>query len=170
MSQAFSYQTTYILDKAYYVECYDDSVTNDDSLRPYTKASVLIAFALVIMIATEVSAYMSYFVFGLGIVEALGVFYRKPWWVTRQLLSKAANNEVDLLINEDAIVSKSAFVDLTFLWTEISMLTKSSKGWLFTYHGVKHYLSDRSLDESAQAFLLFKQAQLPAEVTENNGE
>lgn len=157
MSQAFSYQTTYTLDKAYYVECYDDSVTVDHSFRPYMKAAVLIGFGLLLMVATDISAYMAYFVFGLGIVEALGVFYQKPWWIARQLLSKAANNEVNLLIDEQSITTKSAFVDLTIPWQEVSELQKSAKGWLFVYKGSKNYLSDRSLDASAQHFLRTQQ-------------
>ena len=37
--------------------------------------------------------------FAIGIVEALGVYYRKPWWVARQMLGKASKSEVTLTID-----------------------------------------------------------------------
>lgn len=150
---SFSFENTFVLDKSHFVECYSETAVQDDSFRPYTKAAVLVVFALLIMMTTEISAYVSYFVFGLGIVEALGVYYRKPWWVYRQLLSKAAGNEVTLVINEQGIETQSAFVQLTFAWQEITSLEKSNLGWVFFCRGTKHYLSDRSLNDAAQAFL-----------------
>lgn len=158
MTTPFQFQTTYILNKSHFNECFEETAVQDDSFRPYTKAAVLIIFALVLMIATTISTYMSYFVFGLGIVEALGVYYRKPWWIYRQLLSKAADNEVCLSIDEAGIKTHSAFVELTFAWPDISELGKSQLGWLFHCHGARHYISDRCLTDVAQLFLASKLA------------
>jgi YcxB-like protein len=158
MNTPFHYQNTYILDKSHFTECYSETAVRDDSFRPYTKAAILLGFALVVMMATEISAYVSYFVFGLGIVEALGVYYRKPWWIYRQLLSKAANNEVTMTIEDNGITIKSAFVSLSFPWQDIEQLQKSALGWLFVHNNVKHYISDRCLSEEAQQFIQDKKA------------
>ncbi|WP_286263085.1 YcxB family protein [Thalassotalea atypica] len=158
MTDSFHFENTFHLDKSHFSECYSETAVQDDSFRPYTKSAVLIVFSLTIMIATEISAYMSYFVFGLGIIEALGVYYRKPWWIYRQLLSKAANNEVTLIIDEQGISTQSSFVNLTFAWRDIQSLSKSALGWVFICQGTQHYISDRSLNEQAQQFLVGQQS------------
>lgn len=160
MNTPFHYQNTYILDKSHFTECYSETAVQDQSFRPYTKAAILVVFALVLMMATNISAYISYFVFGLGVVDALGVYYRKPWWIYRQQLSKAANNEVTMVIDNEGINIKSAFVNSSFPWKEIEQLQKSNLGWLFVYKNVKHYVSDRSLSEQAQQFIHDKQAEM----------
>ncbi len=162
MNTPFYFQQTYQLDRSHFTECYSETAVVDNTFRPYTKAFVLVMFAIVIMITTDISAYVSYFVFGLGIVEALGVYYRKPWWIYRQLLSKAANNDVTLTIDHQGIKTESAFVNLSFPWQDIDALNKSALGWLFTHKNINHYISDRILSDEAQQFLTEQQALISA--------
>jgi len=156
MSENFSYSTKFVLDKAYYTECFEQSVTIDNSWRAYAKAIFFSAFGGVLVIFTEVNPYAAWFVFTLGIVEALSVYYQKPWWVTRQMFSKAAKSEVELTINEQGVSSHSFYIDDAILWSDVAQLSKTELGWLIQHNKGKNYLSDRFLSQAATDFLQAK--------------
>lgn len=161
MPIAFSFTTTYRLDKTHFNECYDASVTVDRSLRRYVKALILSSGGLLLLYFTEVGPYVAWFILGIGIIEALSVYYRKPWWVARQMLSKAAGLEVTLTLNEQSIDSESSYLESSILWTEVSVLEKTSQGWLVQHNAGKNYIASSCLSEQAEDFLAEKSRQLP---------
>lgn len=162
MPITFSFTSTYLLDKSHFSECYDASVTVDRSLRRYVKALVLSAGGLLLLNFTELEPYAASFILVIGIVEALSVYYRKPWWVARQMLGKTAGIEVTLILNEQSIHSKSSYLESSILWTEVSVLEKTSQGWLVQHNAGKNYIASSCLSEQAEDFLAEKSRQLPA--------
>lgn len=153
MSNDFHYSTTYLLDKSHFSETYDESVTVDETFRPYIKAVVVALVGLVLLYITEFSPYFCWFLIALGGVEALSVRFAKGFWLARQMMSKAANNKLTLTIDEQGVSSKSIHVDSQIKWADITQVEATRQGWLLHLAGGKTYLSNRCLSEEAIAFL-----------------
>lgn len=160
MNSEFSYSTSYILDKSHYSETFDESVTIDTSYRPYVKAIVVALVGLVLIYASDMSPYFCWFLIGLGGVEALSVRFQKSWWLARQIISKAANNEMTLTINTDGVFAKSLYVDGKILWADIKRIEATKQGWLLHFAKGKTYISNRTLSVEAIGFLEGKAAQI----------
>ncbi len=156
MTENFSYTTTFVLDKAYYNLCYQQSVVIDHSWRAYAKAMFFTVFGAVLVLFTPINSYVAWFVFALGLVEALSVRYQQPWWVARQLLSKAANNDVTLTIDTKGIHSHSFYIDDLITWSDINLLAQDQHGWLVQHSKGKNYLPQRLLSPEASDYLTLK--------------
>ncbi|MCC2605773.1 YcxB family protein [Planctobacterium marinum] len=156
MAEAFHYSTTYKLDKSHFSETYDQSVTDDFVKRGYIKALILALVGSGVLLATEISGYIAWFIIGLGGLEALSVRFHKAWWLARQMISKAANNKVTLTIDEEAVKSHSIHVNSKITWQDITKIQQTSAGWLLYLPSGKSYLSNRCLSAQAQEFLALK--------------
>lgn len=77
MTTKFNYQTSFILDKAHFGECFDESVINRSMTVKYRKASILAVIGLLLLFVVGTNHYAAFFVVVLAAVEALGVFYKK---------------------------------------------------------------------------------------------
>ncbi len=157
MNTPFIYSHTFILDKAHFNECYSQSVDSTPSFSTYFKAIVLTLFGLVLVLFSDVNAYAAWFVFALGILEAVSIYYKQAWWVMRQLLSKAAKGEVTLTIDDKGISTESFYVKSMVLWENIKDYKKTQLGWVITHDLGNNYISDSCLSEESQA--LFKERQ-----------
>ncbi|MCJ8319643.1 MAG: YcxB family protein [Colwellia sp.] len=153
MTTAFSYSTTYILDKSHFSETFDESVIVDTSKTVYFKSVVLALFGLAILLFTEVNPYAAWFIVALGAIEALSIRFRKSWWLARQMLSKAANAEMTLTIDEQDVCSKSFYVESKISWPNINKIEQTSHGWLLYHSQGKNYISGRCLSEQASDFI-----------------
>lgn len=153
MSSPFSFTTTYCLDKDHYNECFDESVAPDRSLSQYFKSMVLAVFGFYFVIVTTVEPYVAWFIVVLGFIEALSVYYRKPWWVGRQMLSKMAGIELTLSFDGHAIKSQSPVLDSEILWDDVVSLDKTTQGWLVIHKAGKNYISSSCLSPAAETFL-----------------
>ena len=163
MKPDFAYSTTFTLDKTYFAECYQESVTINHSWQSYAKAIFFTLFGAFLVLLTEINAYVAWFLFALGIVEALSVYYQKPWWVARQMLSKASKSEVTLTINEQGIKSHSFYIDETILWSDISAVEKTTQGWVVQHAKGKNYLSSAFLSDKVTAFFELFMIQLKSD-------
>lgn len=164
MTSPLSYSHTFILDKEHFNECYSQSVVNDQSIKAYFKAVVLSLFGIVLVIFSDVNGYAAWFVFALGVLEAVSIYYRQPWWVMRQLLSKAAKGEVTLTIDDKGVATESFYIKSMVLWGSISAFKKTRLGWVITHDMGNNYISDSCL--SADAANIFKKQQLTVTVNE----
>ncbi|MBA6377695.1 MULTISPECIES: YcxB family protein [unclassified Colwellia] len=159
MSQPFTYSTTYELDKAHFQECFSESVVIVTSISAYKKSIALTVAGMLLVLFTAMNPYAAWFVFALGILEAVSTYYQKPWWVMRQMLSKAAKGNVDLTIDEQGIVSKSFYASLTLLWSDVQLIQNTQLGWLIRHAQGRSYISNKNLSAAAITFLTDKQAQ-----------
>ncbi|AQS39701.1 hypothetical protein Sps_04616 [Shewanella psychrophila] len=155
MNSPFSYTTQYILDKPHFSECFDESVTIDTSWRAYTKA-IGFFFIGIALLLTGMNAYASWFVIGLGVLEGGNVKFKKTWWLWRQMMSKAAGNEVMLTIDEQGVSSHSFYVKSQILWTDVSEIVTTDRGFLIKHPTGTSYVSKQVLDEAALAFICSK--------------
>ncbi|MFT5676177.1 MAG: hypothetical protein ACI808_002115 [Paraglaciecola sp.] len=153
MTTPFFYSTTYILDKSHFSETFDESITVDNSRNVYLKSLILGFLGMAILLFTEINAYGAWFVVALGALEALSVRFRKPWWLARQMISKAAGTELTLTIDENCVSSKSFHVESKISWAEVNKIEQTVHGWLLYHAGGKSYLSGRCLSEAANEFI-----------------
>ncbi|ABV86209.1 YcxB family protein [Shewanella pealeana] len=158
MNQQYSYTTQYTLDKSHFSECYDESVVVDKTIRAYRKA-IIFSIVGIALLLTNINGYASWFIIALGALEALSVYFRKPWWLMRQMMSKAANNEVTLTIDESGITNDSFYVQGTILWQDINSITSTEQGFLIKHAKGTSYLSKRSLDKQATEFVSSKMSE-----------
>lgn len=153
MSDKFFYQTTYTLDKTYYQECFDQSSKIRADLQDYYKAIALCAVGGLLVLFTELNPYAAWFLFVLGIIEALSVRFKKPWWVARQMLSRAANHNVQLTIDKHGFTTTLMGEKQHISWHDIVDLTHTEKGWLLSTKKGKSYISQGVLSEDASCYL-----------------
>ena len=153
MATPFSYITQYRLDKDHFRECYAQSVITDNSVGVYFKAMLLSVGGVLLVLFTDVNPYAAWFLLLLGALEALSVYYQQAWWVMRQMLSKAANSEVTLTIDEVGITSQSPFAELIIEWQSVKAFTATESGWLVEHAQGKNYLSNSCLTAQAIEFM-----------------
>jgi hypothetical protein len=156
MTSPFSYSTTFVLDKAHFRECFSNSVVAKHSLVAYGKAIILLLIGSLLLYFTDIGGYFSYFVIVLGIVEALSIYYQQSWWVTRQMLSRNANSEVTLTLDETGIHSQSAHLNTLILFQDISEVNNTKNGLILVHTKGRSYISQTCLSAQARAFLSSK--------------
>ncbi|MFT4994887.1 MAG: hypothetical protein ACI965_001929 [Paraglaciecola sp.] len=156
MTTPFSYSTSYILDKSHFSETFDASITAHTAKSAYFKSAILGLLGGILVFFTEITPYAAWFIVGLSALEALSVRFRKPWWLARQMISKAASNELTLTIDENGVSSKSFHVDSTICWADITKIEQTAQGWLLYHAAGKSYLSGRCLSEAAKEFIRAK--------------
>jgi hypothetical protein len=162
MTTTFSYTTQYTLDKDHFRECYTQSLITDNSVGAYFKSILLSVSGILLVLFTDVNSYAAWFLLLLGALEALSVYYQKAWWVMRQMLSKAANSEVTLTIDELGITSQSLVAELKIEWQTVKALTVTESGWLVEHDEGKNYISNSCLTAPVIEFMAGKsRAQVP---------
>ena len=160
MNTPILFTCKFTLDKAHFNECYSQSNTLVRSANAYFKAGILMVFGLIILLFTPVNAYAAWFVVALGILEALAIYYSQPWWVLRQMLSRASGSEVTLTIDEQGVLSESFYHNSRIMWSDVYDIKETSLG-IILYFTVgkstsKSYLSKGYLSNTAQKYIVNK--------------
>lgn len=163
MTQTSSFSASFTLDKVHYSECYTQSSTLEHNRKTYFKANILTVFGLIVLLFTPVNPYAAWFVIACGILETLSVYYHKPWWVMRQMLSKASGSVVKLTIDEQGILTESFHINSRILWTDVTVVTETELGFVINFSlgksamgkdiAGKSYISKNCLSDDAIAFI-----------------
>jgi len=160
MNTTISLTSKFILDKAHFNECYSESTVRDLSAKAFLKSGVLMLFGMIILLFTPVNAYAAWFVVALGILEALSLYYNQPWWVLRQMLSKASGSEVTLTIDEQGVLSESFYHNGRILWQDMTSIEETRLGFVLHFNAGKSkgksYLSKSCLSTEAQQYIISK--------------
>ncbi len=161
MNSLISFTSKFTLDKAHFNECYSESATLELSAKAFFKSGVLMAFGLIILLFTPVNAYAAWFIVALGVLEALSLYYNKPWWVLRQMLSKASGSEVTLTVDEQGVLSESFYHNGRILWQDITSIQETSLGYVLHFNVGKNvgksYLSKSYLSSDAESYIQSKE-------------
>ncbi|MCL1036154.1 YcxB family protein [Shewanella submarina] len=152
MSEPFHYQTEFVLDRSHYEECFDESAKPQPGWRPYAKAMGFVVFGFV-LIAMPIEDVIGYLFIGLAAVEGLSVKFRRPWWLWRQLMSKAANHSVNFELDDDGIRISSDYVNQSIRWQQIDSIDATGRGYLLNIGKGRSYISRRVLNDEANAFI-----------------
>jgi hypothetical protein len=153
MSESFSQSITFTLDKAHFIECFEQSAPAIQA-KDFRKAIFIGLLGVALMFIKSDDYYIAYFLIALGIIEVFSVQYRKAWWVWRQLLSKAANSKVKLIINEQGITTESLHINNEILWRDIIAINKTKLGLLLSHKAGVNYISNSVINEKIRQFIL----------------
>ncbi|TPH18474.1 YcxB family protein [Litorilituus lipolyticus] len=157
MADTHSFTSSFVLDKAHFTECYTQSSTVEHNRKTYFKANILTVFGLFILLFTPVNGYAAWFVISLGLLESLSIYYHQPWWVFRQMLSKAANSEVTITIDDDGVLTESFYDKRKILWLDVNQIKATELGYVIFFSVGKNisrsYLSKATLSAQAQTLI-----------------
>ncbi|MGH1372090.1 MAG: YcxB family protein [Cellvibrionaceae bacterium] len=142
----------YILNREYFSECFDQTADTAPNPKRYLLAVMLAIFAAVLFIA-ETDVYIAWFMVCLSIVELLSIRYKRAWWITRQMLSRAAGSKVTIHIDAQGISTHSSHHQLSMPWSEITNIKATEKGFLVSHGSGNRYVSNSGLDEDAVTLL-----------------
>lgn len=132
MTDTTSFSTSFTLDKAHYTECYTQSHSLEPDKHSYFKGCILTGFGLAILF-TPVNPYAAWFVVSLGLLELVSIRYHKPWWVLRQLMSKASGSVVNLTIDEQGILIESFHINNRILWQDVTLIAETDLGFVINF-------------------------------------
>ncbi|TMO09078.1 YcxB family protein [Pseudoalteromonas sp. S558] len=151
--------TTYTLDKPYFYECFDESL-------PYSKRAKPKYFLLVLLVALGLFGiyglndhYLGSFLIMLGVLECVAFYYRRPWWVTRQMLSRASGSEVTLTFDDDGIKSANHYKNYQLAWQDINTVIDTQQGILLQNKSGMQYISKQILSSEILDFISKKTTQ-----------
>lgn len=152
---SFTYHGHYILDKNYYLECYDQTVQLKQGKKVYAKTVILFFIGCLIAFFSDEYQVVALFMMALAAIELLGVFFHRTWWLWRQLLSKASGTRIDFIIDKQKINITSRFNVLDIPWEDVVQLVRTSKGFIIQrssdrYYLSASYLSDEVIDKLLQ--------------------
>ena len=154
--EPLNYQSTFILDKSHFTECYEESVVPQPFSSLYLKAIVMLIIGAGLVLFSDINPYAAWFIFSLGILEVVSTYYRKPWWVMRQMLSKVAKAEVTIEVTDEYIRTHSFYNDNKMYYCDIDSIVATDKGWLISHKSGRHYIANRCLTEQVKRFLQAK--------------
>jgi hypothetical protein len=154
-NNTFNYQTSFILDKEHFNECYQQSMTaNSAKAKPLKniKAMVLIIIGILLLLLSE-NAYIAWFLIALAGLEVLSNHYQQAWWVMRQMLGRTSNSSVTLTINTQGITTSSHYGESNLSWSDITKITATEQGYVLYTNKGKNYLSKKHLSPAAQDYI-----------------
>lgn len=153
------FTTTYTLDKPYFYECFEQS-------QPYSKRAQPKYFLLVLLIGLGLFGiyglgdnYLGSFMIMLAILECVAFYYRKPWWVTRQMLSRASGSEVTLTFDDEGIKSTNYYKNYQLAWQDIDQLITTDLGVILKSKKGMQYISNKILSTEMIAHINEKATQ-----------
>lgn len=153
MSPSFQQSTSFILDKAHFNECFQQSAPAIQA-KDYRKACFIGLMGIGLMFVKSDNYYIAYFLVALGLIEFFSIQHRQTWWVWRQLISKAAHSKVKLIINDIGIITESEQVNSQLLWCDVTSIVQTELGLLLRHKGGTNYLSNSCLSEEMIEFIL----------------
>ncbi|MFY8273009.1 YcxB family protein [Pseudoalteromonas sp. SSDWG2] len=156
------YNTSYILNKEYFIESYEQSLPFSDRRKPKYGLVVFLAVLALFSIYQLQQHYVGYFLVALAVLEVVAFTYQKAWWVARQRLSRAAGNEVQLNVDEQGISTIFNGKKKLQSWSDIHDLIATDKGIIVVNNkGHRHYLSNSILNDEVIAFINTHKKQKP---------
>ena len=156
MTTPFHYSNSYVLDKSHFSETFDESVSTKKSIRAYAKSISLAILGIGVLYVSDIFPYAGWFIIALSGVDALSVYFQKPWWLARQMISNAANTSLTFTMDENGVGSQSHSVKSHISWEEIKKIEQTKQGWLLYTSSGRSYLSSRILSEEAIHFITTK--------------
>ena len=153
LSQPFSQSVTFKLDKAHFQECYEQSAPPVQS-KDYTKAIIFAVVGVSLFFVEAEHYYFPFFLFCLAILEVFSIKYRETWWIWRQLMSKAANGRVTIIVDEEGITTASEQVNSQINWVDVDSIEQTNRGILLKHQSGVNYISCSHLSEETINFIL----------------
>lgn len=144
-----SYQTTFILTKAYLEESYDESLPHGPGARPnYLFPIALFAGGVGLLKFTDQPEIAGWALLALCGLELLHIRFRRGWWLFRQTWGKNRNLEVTLTIDDAGLETSSAAARSRVAWEDIDSVIETEAGVILGLKtGGRQYLSKSIIRE-----------------------
>jgi len=149
------YHTSFVLDKAHFSECFDQSTTSNGA-KDYIKTLIVAVLGVTLILWIDVSKYLAYFVLSLAAIEGASVYYRKTWWLWRQMISKAYEHTVEIKVTNTAVITTSFHINSELAWSDITNVSVTECGLLLHHQGGVSYLSNSYLSDEIIEFIITK--------------
>lgn len=148
-----SFTTTYTLDKPYFYECFDESLPYSAQAKPkYIFLVLLVSLGLTAIYALE-QHYLGNFLIMAAVLECVAFYYRRPWWVTRQMLSRASGLEATLTIDDEGFKSVNPHKSYQLAWQDIDEVIYTSRGIILKSRRGMQYISNSVLNDEVIEFI-----------------
>jgi len=137
------FNTQFTLSRTYLSECFDQSLPHGKNAKPnFVFPALLLATGLGLWFFTEQPKVMSGMLLALAVLELVHIRFRRAWWLTRQMWGRSAHSEVELILDEKKILTKTNQSQTTLNWSDISNIIETDLGLiLVTTSGTQQYLS-----------------------------
>lgn len=143
------FNTSYTLDKPYFYECFDESLPYSKQAKPkYVFLIFLISLGLIAIYGMD-KHYLGNFMIMAAVLECIAFYYRRPWWVTRQMLSRASGSKAHLTIDEQGFSSENPHKSYQIKWQKIDEIIFTQRGILLKSKQGMQYISNSVLSDDA---------------------
>jgi hypothetical protein len=95
----------------------------------------------------------------LAILECIAFNYRRPWWVARQMLSRASGSDVTLTFDENGIKSANHYKNYQLTWHEVTGVINTQRGVILQNKSGMQYISKQILDTETLNYINKKATQ-----------
>ncbi|KZN38857.1 hypothetical protein N480_11485 [Pseudoalteromonas luteoviolacea S2607] len=150
------FQSEFILDKRYFQECFDESVKMSQYHKPkYALIAFLVSLGFVAHYLLS-QTYLGNFLFILAVIEGIAFYYKRPWWVARQMLSRASGSKVLLTIDDEGIKAENPYRAFSVKWHDIEKVIKTEQGLIIQQQRHNQYISGTVLNQDVYDFIFHK--------------
>jgi hypothetical protein len=137
------FTATFILNKDYLAECYDQSLPHGNNTKnSFALPIVLFAAGVGLLGFTGQPKIFGSMLIAIAVVELIHIRYKRAWWLARQILGRSSNSEVTLTIDADGIRTKNSYTQTVLLWADITRVVETDLGLILVdKSGGQQYLS-----------------------------
>ena len=89
----------------------------------------------------------------LAVVECLSFYYKRPWWVARQMMSRASGSEVTIVFDDEGVKAENPYKHYQLTWQQITDIIETERGYILKASRGMQYLSKKALNEEIIAEL-----------------
>ncbi|WP_010386836.1 YcxB family protein [Pseudoalteromonas rubra] len=146
----------FTLDKDYFRECFDQSLPYSNVSKPkYALVAFLFILGCVAIYGLD-NAYLGNFLILLAVLECIAHYYRRPWWVARQMVTRASGSKITLQIDAQGITATNPYKSYQILWSEVNKVAETQLGVVLVRASTNQYISKKALSAEALEFILSK--------------
>lgn len=159
IGKLMEYKTTVQLSKAYFSECFDQSILYGNNRRKveFITGSLALIAAISLILFSNIGFLPILILIIFGIYELFNPVVKKVKWVNEQMSSKIADTAVDICINDTGITSNTPFTENYMSWPEVGKIIETPKGLLiWPQQGMHIYLQKESMPDEIVQFILSK--------------
>lgn len=150
------YQTEFKLSKDYLAECFDETLPFSKHAKPsYVFPAAAAIAGVVLFTSVEQGKWGGVVLLAIAALELIHMKFRRTWWLARQMLGKTANNQVQLIVDDDHIKTSSSGAETVLAWSSVDRVTETERGLiLFDNQNRQQYLSKAILSAEVVEFAL----------------
>ena len=147
------------LNKEYYSECFEQAFKYDNKWKNinYLISLIFISLGTIFIINAKALTFTSSVLIVIGFYELFDSYFKKIFWVKRQMSNKTANTEVEMIITEEAFLTKGKYSEGNMLWKGMDRILDTPKGLtIWPQKGIKIYIPKIKLNDEVVNHVLSK--------------